>query len=84
MLKDRTDRLRPLVADGDEITLVPFSGIQMLDFGFDLNALDLRPFKFIERTIGTDGDERAERELLALSGDMERDAKVLDATQLDD
>ena len=47
MLRDRKTRIRKLANLRDEITLVPYSGIQTLDFGFDINALDIRPFRFI-------------------------------------
>ncbi|MEM9551117.1 MAG: virulence factor SrfB [Pseudomonadota bacterium] len=83
MLKSRVSRLRPLVEFRDEITLVPYSGLQMLDFGFNMNDLELKPSKFIERTTGeTDGV--AERSLFPLSGDAERDADVLDKSHKDD
>lgn len=79
----RTNRLRPLVEFKDEITLVPFSGVQMLDFGFNFNDIDLKPSKFIERTSGeTDGVP--ERSLRPLSGDQDRDADVLNSMQKDD
>lgn len=79
----RKTQLRPLVDFKDEITLVPFSGIQMLDFGFAMNDIDLKPAKFIERTTGeTDGVP--ERSLQPLSGDPERDADILSKMQKDD
>ena len=83
MLKDQASRLRPLVDFRDEITLVPYSGIQILDFGFNLNELEVKPSKFIERVRG-DVDGVTERELLTLSGDMERDATILEAALSDD
>ena len=52
MLKERKPHIRSLSNLRSEITLVPFSGIQMLDFGFNLNKLELRPFRFIERVTG--------------------------------
>ncbi|MEM6480589.1 MAG: virulence factor SrfB, partial [Pseudomonadota bacterium] len=83
MLQERVSALRNLVDFRDETTLVPFSGIQMLDFGFNIADIDLKPSKFIERTTGeTDGV--AERNLIPLSGDMERDAEFLDKMQNDD
>ncbi|MCV6592377.1 MAG: virulence factor SrfB [Silicimonas sp.] len=78
MLRDRKTRIRKLANLRDEITLVPYSGIQMLDFGFDINALDIRPFRFIERVTGTqDGEDLLT--LYPLTGDDERDAEVLRA-----
>ena len=52
----------------DEITLVPWSGTQMLDFGFTLDALELRSARFIERVVGGEGDVQ-EWALLPLTGD---------------
>ena len=67
----------------DEITLVPFSGIQILDFGFSLDALDLRGSQFIER-ITSQTDETVERALLSLTGDDEADAPLLAGGRDDD
>ena len=76
MLRDRKTRIRKLANLRDEITLVPYSGIQTLDFGFDINALDIRPFRFIERVTGQqDGEDLLT--LFPLTGDDERDADVL-------
>ncbi|WP_158964926.1 virulence factor SrfB [Chachezhania sediminis] len=83
MLGAQASRLRPLVEFKDEITLVPFSGIQILDFGFNLHDIDLKPSKFIERTTG-ENDGVPERSLQPLSGDAERDAEVLNRMQRDD
>ncbi len=78
MLEGKENWLRKLVALHDEVTLVPYSGIQILDFGFNLDAVAAKPFRFIERV--ADG----ERTLIPLSGDDERDAPVLDQTASDD
>ncbi|MEM6741567.1 MAG: virulence factor SrfB, partial [Pseudomonadota bacterium] len=83
MFKDLASPLRPLVEFRDEITLVPFSGVQMLDFGFNIHELDLKPSKFIERLEGETGGV-AERSLKPLSGDPERDEPVLAAAHKDD
>ncbi|WP_299629091.1 virulence factor SrfB, partial [uncultured Tateyamaria sp.] len=83
MLSERKTQIRTLAKLRSEITLVPFSGIQMLDFGFDLNALDLRPMRYIERvTKEQDGENILT--LFPLSGDDVRDADVLDARRDDD
>ncbi|ABV92642.1 virulence protein SrfB [Dinoroseobacter shibae DFL 12 = DSM 16493] len=82
MLQDRAKRLRRLVSLGDEITLVPYSGIQILDFGFDINALDIRSFRFIERPEGA--AEGRHRTLYPLTGEAERDAPILAATTPED
>jgi hypothetical protein len=83
MLKDRTPQLRALASLRDEITLVPHSGIQMLDFGFDATALTLRPQRFIERNTSDQAGEE-ELTLFPLTGDDERDKDVLDASKSDD
>lgn len=83
MFNESQDSLRQLSKLQGEITLVPYSGVQILDFGFDFNALDIRPFRFIERTTGVQ-DGMKERTLIPLTGDEERDAEVLEATQDDD
>ena len=67
--------LAPLTDWRDEITLVPYSGTQMLDFGFRLDALELKNARFIERPVG--GDEtREEWALLPLTGDGETDEEI--------
>ncbi len=60
----------------DEITLVPYSGTQMLDFGFQLDALELKNARFIERP-KTDGEDgREEWMLLPLTGHAETDEEI--------
>ncbi|PKP74421.1 MAG: virulence factor SrfB [Alphaproteobacteria bacterium HGW-Alphaproteobacteria-6] len=89
MTLDRNETLRSLVTWPDEITLIPYSGIQILDFGFRLDAVALRPWKFIERTTapdesraaGPDDAATAERRLIPLSGNEEADAAILAATR---
>jgi hypothetical protein len=76
-------QLAPLTDWRDEITLIPFSGTQMLDFGFRLDALDQRPARFVERRVGGD-DGHDEWELVPLTGDAETDAAVEDAGGPDD
>ncbi|MFV0514496.1 MAG: virulence factor SrfB [Jhaorihella sp.] len=79
----QSQRLAQLVDWRDEITLVPFSGTQMLDFGFRLDTLELKSARFIERLTGGDA-EAEEWTLLPLSGDAEADAPVEDAAGPDD
>lgn len=78
--------LAPLTDWRDEITLVPYSGVQILDFGFQLDAVELKRAEFIEREIPGRGlDGPVERELKALSGDPLRDDPIKAAgTQMDD
>ena len=74
MMQD-SQHLAQLVDWRDEIALVPYSGTQMLDFGFRLDALELRSARFIERVVG--GTDAAEEwALLPLTGDTEADTAV--------
>lgn len=67
----------------DEVTVVPYSGTQILDFGFRLDGLDMKNARFIERVVG--GTDAAEEwALLPLTGDAESDAAVEDAARADD
>ena len=67
----------------DEIALVPWSGTQMLDFGFRLDTLDLRPARFIERVVG--GTEAHEEwALLPMTGEAEADEAVEAGARPDD
>ena len=64
--------LAPLTDWRGNVSLVPYSGIQMLDFGFDLEALTMKPMRFIERIVREQGD-LVERILIPLTGDPELD-----------
>ncbi|TVS00315.1 MAG: virulence factor SrfB [Rhodospirillales bacterium] len=75
--------LRRLCAWKSETTLVPFSGIQVLDFGLALDRAPFRTKGFIERTTGREGDLDV-RTLLPLTGDDDVDAEVLNAPKPDD
>ncbi|AVO37009.1 virulence factor SrfB [Pukyongiella litopenaei] len=75
--------LAPLTDWRDEITLVPYSGIQMLDFGFRLDDLDLKSARFVERPVGGT-DEAEEWALLPLTGDAETDAEIEAAATAED
>ncbi len=70
----------------DEITLVPYSGIQFLDFGFRQSDLQLRSMRFVERVVTRPdvGASLVERELIPLTGDEEHDADVVVAARQDD
>jgi len=75
--------LAPLVDWRDEVTLVPYSGTQILDFGFRLDSLELKNARFIERIIG--GTDAAEEwALLPLTGDADSDAPVEEAATAED
>ncbi|MBL3550732.1 virulence factor SrfB [Rhodovulum sulfidophilum] len=81
MISDRKEQLRPLVNWHEDITLVPFSGIQMLDFGFAIDQAAQRPWRFIERTLDDTPDERM---LIPLTGNEELDAPLESAAKPDD
>ena len=83
MLRERRGRLRELQDASDEVTLVPLSGIQMLDFGFAIDAVEMRPHRFVERVVSAPG-EPLERALIPLTGDPDRDAPVEAAHRDDD
>ena len=78
MFEESVGRLKQLVDFGEEIALVPYSGVQMLDFGFDLDALEIKASKFIERVTREEAGE-VERTLIPLSGNDERDLPILEA-----
>ncbi len=82
-MRDTDSRLRPIPEWGDEITLVPYSGLQILDFGFDFDAVNMRPRRFIERTTERAG-EQAARVLLPLYDEEGRNEPILEASRADD
>ena len=60
-MNDTESILRPVPDWGEETTLVPYSGLQMLDFGFDESAVDIRARRFVERIApGEDGEDLCE------------------------
>ncbi|MEM1076511.1 MAG: virulence factor SrfB [Pseudomonadota bacterium] len=79
MIEERVGELKHLVDFGEEIALVPYSGIQMLDFGFNFDTLEIKASKFIERVTREEAGE-VERTLIPLSGNEERDMPVLEAS----
>ncbi len=79
MFEERVGRLKQLVEFGEEVALVPYSGVQMLDFGFNLDMLEVKGSKFIERVTREEGGE-VERTLIPLSGNDERDEPILEAS----
>ncbi|WP_341213457.1 virulence factor SrfB [uncultured Limimaricola sp.] len=80
-MHDGAAALRPLTDWKDEVTLVPYSGIQILDFGFSLATAKekVKSRGFLEHTITT-ADDRVERELVPLGADPERDEALRGAT----
>ena len=82
----RKSPLAPVPDWRDEVTIVPWSGVQMLDFGFRQSDLDLRNMRFVERVV--DRPDAApgmeERVLIPLTGDEETDAPAIAAARMDD
>ncbi|MGI3168680.1 virulence factor SrfB [Pseudooceanicola sp. C21-150M6] len=83
MPNTKLEHLRKLIQWREETTLVPFSGIQMLDFGFSLHDIATKPSKFVERTVNSGGEE-VERTLLPYTGNEEIDNKIDEGTLPDD
>lgn len=77
-----THRLKRLFNWGDTITLVPYSGIQMLDFGFDIEARKFRR-SFVERKIG-ERDGQVERQLEPVPTDRQAEDAMLSGLGADD
>ncbi|MGH6916492.1 MAG: virulence factor SrfB, partial [Geminicoccaceae bacterium] len=75
--------LKPLTDWRPTISLVPFSGIQFVDYGFDSEAIGSFSRKFVERT-----EARREQDdlktLIPLTGEDEEDARRLGQRQADD
>ena len=82
-MNDTESKLRPIPDWEDETTLVPYTGIQTLDFGFDLDAVEFRPRRFVERSTERIGDEEA-RDLLPLYEEEHRNEAILAAPHSDD
>ncbi len=75
--------VRPICDWKEDITIIPYSGIQILDFGFALDELTaLRPARFVERAGKVEGNLE-ERTLIPYSGNQERDERI-EAEQRDD
>ncbi|WP_372571416.1 virulence factor SrfB [Ruegeria jejuensis] len=78
-----SEHLARLVDWRDEVTLVPYSGVQILDFGFRLDQVEVKNARFIERQVGGD-DANEEWALMPLTGDAETDEAIEDAARDDD
>lgn len=82
MITETNGNLRRLCEWKDEIVIVPYSGVQMLDFGFDAGAVNLPARRFVERKTA-ERDSEVERTLIPYTGDAELDAEI-DADAQDD
>ncbi len=82
-MRETESILRPVPDWGDEVTLVPFSGVQMLDFGFDLDAVAFRSRRFIERICDQRGEE-ASCDFIPLFEDEERNEAIHAEARSDD
>lgn len=83
----RKTPLAPVSPWRDEITIVPWSGLQILDFGFRQSDINLKNQRFIERIVGpasSDSGGMAEHVLIPLSGDEEQDAEAMQGARPDD
>ncbi|MDE2913953.1 MAG: virulence factor SrfB [Paracoccaceae bacterium] len=76
--------IRPVCDWKDEITIVPYSGVQILDFGFSIDALtEIRPLRYVERRGQLDG-QLEEWSLIPYTGNEDRDARIEDGRRDDD
>lgn len=82
-MKDTQSTLRPIPDWSGETTLVPFSGIQILDFGFDLDRVEMRPLRFVER-VAERTDEEEIRELHPVRETGRHEEPDTDAVRDDD
>lgn len=78
--------LSALTAWKETVTLTPFSGVQFLDFAFDLDECRMKPRSFLERrdTSVRTADGAVRVVLHPLSGDPEKDAPFLDDRREED
>lgn len=79
----RSEQLANIPQWRDDVTLVPYSGVQVLDFGFSLDDINVKSARFVERAVGGDADN-IERALLPLTGHEETDSQIEDAGGPDD
>ena len=71
-----SQHLAHLVDWRDEVTLVPYSGTQILDFGFRLDALDIRNARYVERVVGGTDATPSKDDLYYVSMQMHPDHTV--------
>lgn len=82
-MREKESILRPVPDWGNDITLVPFSGVQMLDFGFDLDSVPFRSRRFIERITQEEGSD-ATCDLIPLFDEEDRNDEIRAAGNIDD
>ena len=75
--------LKPLTDWRPTISLVPFSGVQFVDYAFDVEAVGRFSRSFVERTEAR-RDEEDLKALIPLTGEDEEDARRLGQRQADD
>jgi hypothetical protein len=75
--------LKPLTDWRPTISLVPFSGIQFVDYAFDIEAVGRLSRSFVERTEAR-REEADLKTLIPLTGEDEEDARRLGQRQPDD
>ncbi len=72
--------LKPLTNWRHTVSLVPFSGVQFMDYGFDKDAVGSFKRQFIERVVAREGDAEL-RTLIPLTDDDEENARRIGAPQ---
>ena len=82
-MRERESVLRPIPDWGDDVTLVPFSGVQMLDFGFNLEEVPFRSRRFIERASQHEGGGIV-CDLIPLADEEDRNDEIRAAGSKDD
>lgn len=75
--------LKPIHSWHDTITLMPFSGIQFVDYRIQVEELGRFSKSFVERTVER-GLQRDKRTLIPLTGDDDVDGKLLGERQPED
>lgn len=83
MLEAQESHLADVPDWPSEIAIIPYSGIQFLDFGFDFHIVAFRPKQFVERIIGQQGENDLKK-LIPLTGDPDQDDKLLAGERDDD
>lgn len=85
MFKEHTQNLRQIVEWPEDVSLTPYSGVQIFDFGFNLDDVQFKTRRFIERVVSDgSGDTAAERVLIPLTGDDDHDGPIEAAAREDD
>uniref|UniRef100_A0AAN0MHY1 Virulence factor SrfB n=1 Tax=Yoonia rhodophyticola TaxID=3137370 RepID=A0AAN0MHY1_9RHOB len=79
---DKNEGLADLPKWQDEVTIVPFSGIQILDFGFKMDDVASKG-RYLEKTVGHEGD-MTKRMLIPLPANVDEASEIIDTKAEDD